>query len=131
MLVNIKEPLENLDLLPPALAEIGVTGDVAPTPGMMMGRFYIEPDSHTCSQFNINADLAMFIVEGSGKLITGPKHDDETDTFEDKDFIYVERGEIFSLENMASSTCKIIFTYVGVERIDDLQRTFVEAPPVN
>ena len=131
MLVNVKEPLENLELLPPALAEIGVTGDVAPTPGMIMGRFHLKPGTRTCGQFIINADLAMFIVRGSGNLITGPKHDAETDTFDDKDFIYVERGEIFTLNNTAPETCTIIFTYVGVERINDLQRTFVEAPSVN
>tara|TARA_B100000315_G_scaffold253695_1_gene293066 strand:- start:230 stop:622 length:393 start_codon:yes stop_codon:yes gene_type:complete len=129
MLVNVKKPLEELNLLPPVLAELGVTGDVAPAPGMMMGRFHIEPGMRSRSQFNINADLALFVVQGSGKLITGPGHDADTDTFEDKDFIYVERGEIFALENTAAETATIIFTYVGVERLADLNRTFVEKPP--
>ncbi len=128
MLVNVKDPLKELNLLPPVLAEIGVTGDVAPAPGMMMGRFHIESGARSCSQFNINADLALFVVGGSGNLITGPAHDAETDTFEDKDFIYIERGEIFSLENTADETATIIFTYVGVERLADLNRTFVEDP---
>jgi len=128
MLVNVKEPLEELNLLPPVLAELGVTGEVAPRPGMMMGRFYLEPGTRSCSQFNINADLALFVVNGSGNLITGPAHDAVADTFEDKDFIYIERGEIFALENTATETAIIIFTYIGVERLADLNRTFVEDP---
>ena len=128
MLVNISNPVEDHNLLPPALAEIGVTGEVAPAPGMVMGRFHITPNSQTLRQYSVNADLALFVVEGSGILITGPQHLSETDSFEDKDFIYIERGEIFALENNSGENCRIIFTYVGVDRPEELERTFIDDP---
>ena len=128
MLVNIKIPQENTDLLPPAIAEIGIDRDVAPEPGMILGRFHIQPETKTRQQYIINADLALFVVKGSGNLITGPAHSAEVDSFEDKDFIFIERGEIFSIETSANETCTLIFTYVGADHIAGFQRTFVEGP---
>ncbi len=93
---------------------------------MMLGRFQIQHGTRTRAQYVVNADFAVFVVAGSGNLITGPAHAAETDYFEDKDFIYIGRGEIFAFENTGDTPCTLIFAYVGEDRLEDFQRTFVE-----
>ncbi|MBT0955969.1 cupin domain-containing protein [Alphaproteobacteria bacterium KMM 3653] len=122
------EPVQNPDLLQPARAEIGVSRDLWPETGGMMGRFFLAPAMRSRRQYLVNADLALFIVEGQGALETGPAFAVEKDTFESKDFIFIERGEVFSIENTGGAECSMVFTLVGVEDLSELNQMFVEGP---
>lgn len=125
MIVYNTTPTQSHDFLPPARTEFGVTNELTPETGMVMGRFFIEPGMVTRPQYEINADLALFIVEGAGNLSTGPKFSAKVDTFSSKDFIFIEHGEIFSIENTSDQVCSIVFSVVGIDHPDDLKQVLV------
>lgn len=128
MIINTADPVRNSDILPPAVAHVGVDGELANAPGMMMGRVVLPAGSRTQRQFSVNSDFALFIVEGAGELLTGPAHAAEKDTFEEKDFVFIERGEIFTIANTSDAACTIVFTLVGANTVEEIDRQFVEAP---
>lgn len=98
-----------------------------PDTGMVMGRVILDPEMRSRRQYLVNADLALFIVEGNGRLETGPAFEKATDTFESKDFIFIERGEIFSIVNTAQAPCTMVYTLVGVDNLTEVDRMHVEA----
>lgn len=120
------QPTENLDLMEPARAEVGISNDLSPNTGMVMGRVTLDSRMRSRRQYFVNADLALFVVNGNGRLETGPAFEKVTDTFESKDFIYIERGEIFSVENLSDGDCTMVYTLVGIEDLVEIEQMHVE-----
>ncbi len=128
MSTNVRDYKDNPDCAAPAITRIGISGETVETPGFVMGKFSIPPRGRTRRHFNVNADLAMYKVKGRGRLLVGPDHQLEELDFSGEDFAYVHKGEIYCFENTGDEPDFVIFSYIGVNSIEEAQEVFIEPP---
>ena len=122
----VRDYTENSDIAPPAVTRVGISDEIIENPGFVMGNFSVPPKVKTRRHFNVNADLAMYKVRGHGRLLVGPDHQLEEMDFSAEDFAYIHKGEIYCFENLGDEDDFVIFTYIGVNNIEEAQEVYIE-----
>ena len=124
----VRDYKDNPDCAAPAVTRIGISDETVEHPGFVMGNFSVPPKGRTRRHFNVNADLAMYKVKGRGRLLVGPDHQLEELDFSAEDFAYVHKGEIYGFENTGDESDFVIFTYIGVDSLEEAGEVYIEPP---
>jgi uncharacterized RmlC-like cupin family protein len=125
----IREPKEDLVYANPLVTGFGISDHSVENPEMVMGKSVIPPKGRNYRHYHINGDLAMFKIKGRDKLLIGPDHEIEELDFVEGDFVYIPRGEIHGAYNTLDEPGLLVFCYIGVNNIEELQKIYVEQPP--
>jgi uncharacterized RmlC-like cupin family protein len=123
--------LDNTDNIydPAVFIDFGISSKTVENNKVVFGHTIWPAGKRNQRHYHVAGESGIYLLKGRMQVWCGPDHEQKEFIAEAGDFIYVEQGEIHSLQNLSKTeAAEIVFYYAGASNKDEAKTVWLEPP---